>query len=254
MSYANKARQLIGLEAAAQFWRENKPIKLKELSSQNGGAKIQIIEEHLGYLIADMVLHDFQVCQFINEKLVKDGRIMIESKCVGKKDKQKTFQNYHDFQTSILRVKSHQILAINRGEKKKELRVKVDIPDVIYRQLESFCLRQFQDADETRLKPALNEAYGRLVKPMIQRRIRASLTKKAELESLDVFADNLRQLLLTAPCRNSVIMGLDPGFKHGCKMAVIDAKAQVLETGVIYPTLQGSLNDKVKVILKLVSY
>ena len=104
-----------------------------------------------------------------------------------------------------------------RGEKRKEISVKFDIPDVLQEDLKYFCVRLVQATDEKKriICNAMTEVYKRLVKKQIQRRIRSNLTKKAEIESLDVFADNLRQLLMTPPCKSVVILGLDPGIDYG---------------------------------------
>ena len=133
------------------------------------------------------------------------------------KKSKSTFENYADFRCSISSIKPHQILALNRGEKKKELKITIEIPDVFERDLECSSLRLINPKNpEIRnlISEATKEAYKRLVKPQIKRKIRSTLTRYAEKQSLEVFANNLRELLLTSPCRNSVIMGLDPGKRH----------------------------------------
>jgi len=145
------------------------------------------------------------------------------------KVKKSIFETYFDFKSSIHFIKPHQVLALNRGEKKKELKVTLEIPEIFERDLECECLRlinPMQNEIRQLISEAMKDAYKRLVKPQIRRKIRSNLTRNAEKESLVVFANNLRELLLTPPCRNSVIMGLDPGFKHGCKVAVIDSQGK----------------------------
>ena len=122
-----------------------------------------------------------------------------------------TFESYFDFRCSINSIKPHQVLALNRGEKKKELKLAVEIPDVFERDLECTCLRLVHPQHsqiKNLISEAMKEAYKRLVKPMIKRKVRAFLTRNAEKEALNVFANNLRELLLTPPCRNSVIMAI----------------------------------------------
>ena len=124
------------------------------------------------------------------------------------------FESYFDFRCSINSIKPHQVLALNRGEKKKELKLGVEIPDAVFeRDLECTCLRLVRrPPGDSQIKnlisEAMKEAYKRLVKPMIKRKVRALLTRNAEKEALNVFANNLRELLLTPPCRNSVIMAI----------------------------------------------
>ena len=209
-------------------------------------------KENVGYIIADILLHKPEVCEFIASCLVQDKNIAIcskRNKAPQKSKENSAFKHYFDFKCSIKHIKPHQVLAINRGEKRKELKVTLDIPDEIFeKKLEKFCLNlvRVQNHEKKQLiASSVSESYKRLVKPAIKRKIRSSLTKSAESQGLDVFAENLRELLLTLPCRNSVVMGLDPGFKHGCKIAVIDCNGQVLRTGVVYPRVQDlSIQDE----------
>ena len=163
-----------------------------------------------------------------------------------------SFNNYFDFKSSIKSIKGHQILAINRGEKKKELKVTLDIPDENFeKKLGYFCTDLVGNGSHKKLIfEAMQEAYKRLVKPKMKRKIRANLTKMAEHSALNVFAENLRQLLLTFPCRHSVVMGLDPGFKNGCKLAVINEHGKVLKTNTFYPKFDGSLAEKDEQMLR----
>ena len=214
------------------------------LSEVRDKAKLnqQELQQNFQYLLSDLLLHTPEVCKFINEKMIQDPRIKIETS-KSREGKSTDFEHYFNFSNSVRYLKSHQVLAINRGEKRKEITVKFDIPDAIQEDLKYFCIRLVQAHGEKKrlIGDAMVEVYKRLVKKQIQRRIRTNLTKKAETESLDVFADNLRQLLMTPPCKNAVVLGLDPGFKHGCKYACTDVQGNVLKTGVIYPkNVKGS--------------
>ncbi len=206
--------------------------------------------ESCGHLVAEMIVHSIEVMEYINNQLVCDPNILIEAarSAASKKNnskkgvqtKSQPFESYYDFKSPVRYLKPHQILAINWGEKKKELKVKVVLPERFSSQLERHVINLYSEACQDTIKrsmirEAISEVYSRLVKPLVQRRLRSNLTKKAETASVDVFADNLRNLLLTPPCRNMTILGIDPGFKHGSKMAVIDVKGSVLDTAVIYP-------------------
>lgn len=257
---ANKAREM-GLEQLAKIYLTNDNV-LPELPQNRPENDAQ---EQIGYIISDILIHTVDISKFINEVLVHDGRIFIESNqntsTIKKSSSQKSqFDNYFDFKNSIGRLKSHQILAINRGEKKKELKVKIVVPDILAKDLERKCLeinplQSYQK--RTFVSKSIQESFKRLIKPMIQRRVRTNLTKKADLEALDVFAENLRNLLLTSPCSNTSILSIDPGFKHGCKLAIIDGKGIVQETGVIFPKFKlgvSSLTDKEdKYLIKIIN-
>jgi len=248
-SLATRARAIPDLEATAHIYLQ--PASTEKLPHLKAEGLTKEDKENIGYIIADILLHKPEVCEFINTTLSHDRSIAIVSKQNKSQTKENSaFKNYFDFKCYIKQIKSHQVLAINRGEKRKELKVTVDIPDGnLEKQLERFCLnlvKAHTNYERSQLISAsISEAYKRLVKPSIKRKVRSSLTKTAESQGLDVFAENLRELLLTLPCRNSVVMGLDPGFKHGCKVAVIDVNGNVLQTGVVYPRVQDlSVKDE----------
>lgn len=175
------------------------------------------------------------------------------------------FETYFDFKTAVKWAKPHQILAINRGENLKVLTVKVVIPDGFKNDLWSFVGRNYlqkgyrYNSRTDIVQTAFNEAYTKkcmfvlsryiisiidfdfsygIVQPLIGRQQRAELTKLAEKASIEVFATNLKQLLLMSPVKGERILGIDPGFSNGCKMALISECAEVLDTAVIYPHTQ----------------
>jgi competence ComEA-like helix-hairpin-helix protein len=152
-----------------------------------------------------------------------------------KKDEFK-FENYFDFSMPTAYLKSHQILAINRGETMKSLAVKLQIDERVRKCLKYFVQNLFPRKDrkyQELFEESFNEAYTKKIAPLIQRQERAELTKRAEKASIEVFANNLKQLLLLSPNRE-VILGIDPGFSNGCKLAMISKWGDVLETSVFY--------------------
>ncbi|ENN71923.1 hypothetical protein YQE_11418, partial [Dendroctonus ponderosae] len=155
-------------------------------------------------------------------------------------------------------LKSHQILAINRGESLKILTVKIEIPSYFQNQFKIFCTNKWTNKsqyDQRRrdiINLAIDDAFGRIITPLISREIRAELKLKAEKESCKVFSDNLKHLLLTRPMKGKPIMGIDPGYTHGCKVALISATGNLLDHSVIYPhTFKNGSSRGEDVIKKL---
>lgn len=243
---ANRARQLMGLEEAANCLLD--PFsKLPNLhllvdKSVEGKSSLDKVEESISHIATDVMVHAQPVMQYVNDKLVSDPRISVE--CCSKKSKTKledVYKNYADFKCPVKSLKPHQVLAINRAEKKKQLVVTVEVPQQALNGFEWHCKNIYLAKSEVNKKKkemivkAIQDGYKRLVKPMVQRRIRSMLSRDAENASLGVFADNLRHLLLTPPCRGVNILGIDPGFKHGCKLACINGSGEVEKTGIVHP-------------------
>uniref|UniRef100_A0A674P9F4 S1 RNA binding domain 1 n=1 Tax=Takifugu rubripes TaxID=31033 RepID=A0A674P9F4_TAKRU len=151
------------------------------------------------------------------------------------------FQLYCDFTCNIHRIQPHQTLAINRGESLKILTVKVNIPDRVKSDFSRWCLNSRwrpktmpREEHHLILKNAVDDSYKRLIQPFLSRSYRTKLTSAAEKESIAMFVRNLRQRLLAGPVRGSIIMGVDPGYKHGCKLAILSPTSQILHTDIFY--------------------
>ncbi len=168
-------------------------------------------------------------------------------------EEKSSYDMYYDFNESIKRLPSHRILAINRGEKEDFLKVKIDKPeDKILAYIERDIIighTQFEDY----LKRTIEDSWKRLIEPSIDREIRSDLTEKAEEKAIKVFGKNAKQLLLGAPIKNLTVIGFDPAYRTGCKIAVIDETGKVLETTTIYPTEpQNDVENSAKVLLNLI--
>lgn len=154
-------------------------------------------------------------------------------------DAETTYRQYYDYREAISKIRPHRVLAINRGERERALRVKVAIdsaPVITY--LQRWLMRQGPAASpaDPHLSLAAADAYQRLLAPAVERDVRQRLTEKAEAQAIRVFAANLKSLLLTPPLRGKVVMGIDPAYRTGCKVAVVDATGKLLATTVVYPT------------------
>ncbi|EOB08462.1 S1 RNA-binding domain-containing protein 1, partial [Anas platyrhynchos] len=245
---AQRAKQL-GLEPAALSLLQN-PMELNLFSyirpNVKGLANIQEVEAGVQHILADIFAKDKDTLDFIR-KLCQQRYICIQSalaKVSSKNGNEKDidkFQLYHEFSCNIKNIQHHQILAINRGENLKILTVKVNIPDGVKNEFCWWCVnerwrpKQFLKPELMRiLRNSVEDAYKRLIYPLLCREFRSKLTSDAEKESVMMFGRNLRQLLLTSPVRGRTLMGVDPGYKHGCKLAIISPTSQILHTDIVY--------------------
>ena len=167
------------------------------------------------------------------------------------------YENYYDFTQPIGKCTDYQILAINRGEKEKALSVKIEAPvDDIIRYFTKMTITADNRNTTPYLEEAISDAYDRLIAPSIEREIRSMLTDKAEENAIAVFGKNLHQLLMQAPVAGHTVLGWDPAFRTGCKLAVVDPTGKVLDTAVVYPTAPTNevkikaAKDKVKQLIK----
>ncbi len=163
------------------------------------------------------------------------------------------YEMYYDYSEPIKKIPGHRILAINRGEKEKVLSVKIEPPiEAIYKRLENKIIKGNPYTDHI-LKAVIDDSYKRLIAPAIEREIRNGLTEKAEETGIKVFGENLKQLLLQPPIKDKTVLALDPGYRTGCKVAVVDGIGKVLDTGVIYPVPpHNKVEQAEKIILNMI--
>ncbi|XP_035301046.1 S1 RNA-binding domain-containing protein 1 isoform X3 [Cricetulus griseus] len=245
---AQRAKQL-GLEGAAWTLLEN-PGQLNLLSyirpNVKGLSELKDIETGVQHILADMIAKDKDTLDFIRDLCqhryicIQSSLAKVSSKKVNEKDVGK-FQLYQNFSCNIRNIHHHQILAINRGENLKILTVKVNISDGVKNEFCRWCIqnrwrpRGFARPEIMQiLRNSLDDSFKRLIVPLLCREFRAKLTSDAEKQSVMMFGQNLRQLLLTSPVPGRTLMGVDPGYKHGCKLAIISPTSQILHTDVVY--------------------
>lgn len=170
-------------------------------------------------------------------------------------DEKSPYEMYYDFSEKVKTIPSHRILAINRGEKEKLLKVKITKPEEkVLADLEKAIIIKNSTRKEE-LKTTIADSWKRLIEPSLDREIRSDLTDKADLQAIDVFGKNAKQLLLGAPLKGYTVLGFDPAYRTGCKLAVIDETGKVLDTAVLYPTepqndIEGSTIKLIDLILK----
>ena len=227
------------LEIAKEFINEEKGVNNEEEALT--GAK-DIIAEN----ISDVA----EYRKRIKQMCYREG--LIKTKATNDEEKS-SYEMYYDFSEKINRIPSHRILAINRGEKEDFLKVKLEKPeDIIINYIENDIIKgntEFTDI----LKETINDSFKRLIEPSIDREIRSDLTEKAEEQAIKVFGKNAKQLLLGSPIKGQTVMGFDPAYRTGCKIAVIDETGKVLDTATIYPTApQNDVENSKKTLLDLI--
>ncbi|WP_461819390.1 Tex family protein [Blautia stercoris] len=170
----------------------------------------------------------------IRERTFKKGMLVSTAK---KPEETSVYEKYYEYEERVEKMPEHRVLAINRGEKEKFLGVKIEAPtEEILGYLQREIITRKNPNTQDVLKEAIEDSYNRLIAPAIEREIRNSMTEKAEDESIKVFKKNLQQLLMQPPIVGKVVLGWDPAFRTGCKLAVVDETGKVLDTVVIYPT------------------
>lgn len=197
-------------------------------------------------IIAESISDDANLRKRIRETTFALGDIVASGK---KAEERSPYEMYYDYREPVKRLPPHRILALNRGEKEEFLNVKVEVPtERILTLIEQAYVKQGPAAEI--VDTAVEDAYKRLIAPSIEREIRGALTEKAEEQAIKVFAENLRQLLLQPPVRGKVVLGLDPGFRTGCKFAVIDDTGKLHHVGVIYPHPPQNKREDAKKVLR----
>ncbi len=223
-------------EMAKQYINEEKGVNSEE-EAINGA--LDIIAEN----IADNSDYRKKIKSFCFREAV------ISSKAT--KEEKSTYEMYYDYSEPILKMPSHRILAINRGEKEEFLKVKLDKPEEkIMDYLKKQIIQDYKSQFAELLERAIIDSYKRLIEPSIEREIRSDLTEKAEEQAIKVFGKNAKQLLLQPPIKNRTVMGFDPAYRTGCKIAVIDKTGKVLATSTVYPTEPQKDVEGAKTVLK----
>ncbi len=203
-------------------------------------------------IIAEIVSDDPDFRKKIKSIYYREG--IIETSA-SKKDEKSPYEMYYEFSEKISTIPSHRILAINRGEKEEFLKVKIN--KNVDKIIELICHKMIKtNGDRAELiKEAIVDSFERLIEPSVDREIRSDLTEKADKQAISVFGKNAKQLLLGAPLKGLTVLGFDPAYRTGCKLAVIDETGKVLDTGVVYPTepqndIEGSKKELIRLIKK----
>ncbi len=199
-------------------------------------------------IIAEDVSDDAELRKELRKIFSKQGSI---SSAASDPEEDTVYNNYYEYSEPVFKIAGHRVLALDRGEREGKLKVNISVPDGLGENTVCGKYVKNQSASAEYVKNACEDSYKRLIAPSIEREIRSELTEKAAEAAIKVFASNLRQLIMQPPVKNSVALGLDPGYRTGCKLAVVDGTGKVLDTGVAYITTGDKhLIERGKVLVK----
>lgn len=231
-----------------------KPLEEEAEAFLNPEKEVHTVEEAIEGakdIIAEAISDEADYRIRIRELTMKKGRILSSAK---DKEAESVYEMYYEFDEALAKLAGHRILALNRGEGEKILTVKIEAPEEdILRYLEHKIISRENQVTAPVLREVIADSYKRLIAPAIEREIRSALTEKAEDGAIKVFGKNLEQLLMQPPITNQTVLGWDPAFRTGCKLAVVDSTGKVLATTVIFPTApQNKVEESKKVLKKLI--
>ncbi len=227
-----------GLEPLAEMlWGQRLPVPLEEyaaafLDAEKGVETIEDALQGAKDILAERISDDAELRNLLRGELLKNGSLISQKA----KDEPSVYEMYYDYSEPLKKAAGHRILAMNRGEKEGYLSIKLDGDEtaVLQRMERNIIHKNSQTAEI--LREVIADSYKRLIAPSLEREIRNDLTEQAEESAIGVFRENLKQLLLQPPISGKIVLALDPAYRTGCKIAVIDATGKPLETTVVYPT------------------
>ena len=244
-----------GLEKLANYILKL-PKSLEDLNKEaakyiNAEKEVNTVEEAINYaldIIAENISDSAKYREYVLENTRKFGQITSVLKKGGEeKDENATYKNYYEFGEQISKIASHRILALNRAEKEGIIRVSIENDkDRLHNYILRGLTKNRQTAISNLLLECITDSMKRLIYPSIEREIRSDLTKKAEEDSVVIFSENLKQLLMQSPLKNKKVLGIDPAFRTGCKMAIVDEYGNFIDKMVIYPHKPASADKQEK--------
>lgn len=241
-----------GLEPLAKILLEQKADTVpnreaeKFIDEEKGVATAEDALQGAMDIIAEDLSDSAELRKKLRELIFRKGTI---TSAAAAEDSNEVYKNYFEFSGSVSRLAGHQTLALDRGEKEGQLKVSVSLPEG---EGESMCVREFTENSSEcgkLVRVACEDSYKRLIFPSVEREVRAELSANAQEGAIKVFASNLRQLLMAPPVKDTVTLGLDPGYAHGCKCAVVDSTGKVLDTFIIYLTRSKGEAEKAKQVV-----
>lgn len=247
----------LGLEPLAKIIM-SLPTKgdLNTLTSKFINDKVKTPEEAIknaSYIIAEWISDNASYRKFIRDFIYKNGTVITKKK-KNAVDEKNTYEMYYEYSETVKYIKPHRIMAINRAEKEGVISVNIDYDnDKIIEYLEKRIIKNKESYVTEIVKESIKDSLKRLILPSVEREIRADLKEKAEITAIDNFSSNVEHLLLTPPIKEKVVLGYDPAFRTGCKLAVLDKTGKPLEIAVIYPTEpHNKIEESKKKVLELI--
>ena len=218
------------------------------VSEEKGVADVKEALEGASDILAESIADTAAYRMWIRQQFEKEGRLVSEAK----DDKEKSvYEMYYHFAEPVSKIAGHRVLAINRAEKEKMVNVTIEVPEEkLIGWLKRQVVHQKNPYTTEMIEAAAEDSYRRLIAPAVEREVRNALTEKAEEGAMTVFGKNLQQLLMQPPIKGQTVLGWDPAFRTGCKLAVVDPTGKVLDTVVIYPTEPQKKIDQAKEVLR----
>ncbi len=246
-----------GLEPLAKIIMSFKKVDIKKIAESYLNDNVKTVEDAVQgakYIIAEWVSDNAFYRKYIRNNMKNNGVIHTKLKR-GAEDSSKVYEMYYDYEEKLKYIKPHRVLAINRGEKEGILTVSITIDnDYVLSFLDSKIIKEGNEESTEIVKDAIRDSFKRLILPSIEREVRAELKEVAEEGAIDIFGKNLENLLLTPPMKDITVLGFDPAFRTGCKLAVVDSTSNVLNISVIYPhephNKWDEAKDKIKELIK----
>ncbi len=239
-----------GLEPFAQFLMTFPYSDIKDEAKKYLNDQVATIDEAIEgakYIIAEMISDDANYRKSLREEMVRAGVVQTSLK-KNAVDERKVYEMYYDYFEPVSKIRPHRILAMNRAENEKIITVKIDLDkERMTSYLERKVIKRQDSTASIYIKEAIDDALKRLIYPSLEREVRSELTEKGEEQAIEIFSVNLQKLLLQPPMKGKVVLGVDPAFRTGCKLSVVNEQGKVLEKGVIYPhekTIGGQITDE----------
>ena len=242
-----------GLEPLAKIIMSFKKVDIKKIAESYLNDNVKTVDEAItgaSYIIAEWISDNASYRKYIRSNMSNYGIIHSKLK-KSATDESKTYEMYHDYEERVKYIKPHRVLALNRGEKEGILSVDISVDDdYIISFLEKKLIKDESTESASIVKSAIRDSYKRLIIPSIEREVRSDLKEVAETAAIEVFGDNLENLILTPPMKDIMVLGFDPAYRTGCKLAVVSPTSSVLNISVIYPHEPHNKWEESKKVLK----
>lgn len=242
-----------GLEPLAKIIMSFKKLDIKKIAEAYLNDNVKTVDEAItgaSYIIAEWISDNASYRKYIRSNMSNYGVIHSKLK-KGATDESKTYEMYYDYEERVKYIKPHRVLALNRGEKEGVLSVNISVDDdYIISFLEKKLIKDENTESANIVKSAIRDSYKRLIIPSIEREVRADLKEVAETAAIEVFGENLENLILTPPMKDIMVLGFDPAYRTGCKLAVVSPTSSVLNISVIYPHEPHNKWEESKKVLK----
>ena len=246
----DKGLEPLALAIFAQTGEDVRTLAADYIDPEKGVESVEDALQGASDIIAEMISDDPDIRKALRQKMERQAIITVQA---ADPEKESVYQLYYSFTSPVSRLQNHQILAINRGEKEEFLKVSIALPGVEGQALVCRCVLKPTANVCQLVKAAAEDAYDRLIAPSAEREMRSTLTDRAAESAIANFALNLKPLLLQRPVKGFVTMGLDPGYRNGCKVAVVDQTGRVLDTNVVYPTFsQRKKEEAIEILSKMI--